>query len=108
MNFYSFARTELDPFLAESESDVFTKLNFDAGLLLVVIYCQDQLDIRYHVNRVESETCYGYLAKENKNTKQTICLLRRPGRIQERHCHRVGHRWFIADHFAIAHFGFGL
>ena len=60
-------------FLAESESDVFTKSEF---LMLVFwwwyLFCWDQSVIRYHVIRAEAETCYGYLVVENNNTKRTF------------------------------------
>ena len=72
--------------MAERESDIFKNVNFDASLRFVMQFCHCQLDIRYHVTRAEAETCYGRFESWNKNTIRKVCLLRRSGIIQDRHC----------------------
>ena len=72
--------------MAERESDIFKNVNFDASLHFVMQFCHCQLDIRYHVTRAEAETCYGRFESWNKNKIRKVCLLRRSGIIQDRHC----------------------
>ena len=74
--------------MAESESEVFTKSEIEYASLWVMQFLifNCQLVIRYHVTRAEAETCYGRFESWNKNTIRKVCLLRRSGIIQDRHC----------------------
>ena len=59
------------------------------NLYEIVKFSWHQLDNRYHVIRAKAERCYGYLRVGNK---KKVCLLRRSGIIQDRHCDKY-HVW---------------